>query len=338
MASPPTVGQLLGRYRILEKIGSGGMGVVFRAHDERRDRDVAIKTLPELELVTEATRRQFRREALSLAKISDPHVAMAFDFGHDNGTYYLVTELVPGLTLEAKLAGRPLPEAEVLHLGKQLASGLESAHSEGVIHRDLKPGHLKETPDGRLKILDFGLAFMLKHENDLTATAPLSETYSDAGTLPYMAPEQLKGQHPDARADLWSAGIVLYEMSTGRTPFKELAGARLIGAILDEAPIPPREVNPKISEGLERVIMRALQKDPKERYQSAGDLRIDLGNLERGSATVYSPAHSKNRADSKKWRWWLPIAAATLLLIILGTGLWWRRYRRAPAVREGGRM
>jgi len=334
MASPPTVGQLLGRYRILEKIGSGGMGVVFRAHDERLDRDVAIKTLPELELVTEATRRQFRREALSLAKISDPHVAMAFDFGHDNGTYYLVTELVPGLTLEAKLAGRPLPEAEVLHLGKQLASGLESAHSEGVIHRDLKPGNLKVTPDGRLKILDFGLAFMLKHENDLTATAPLSETYSDAGTLPYMAPEQLKGQHPDARADLWSAGIVLYEMSTGRTPFKELAGARLIGAILEESPASPHKINPKIGDGLERVIMRALQKDPKERYQSAGDLRIDLGNLEMGTATVYSPAHSKNRADSKKWRWWLPIAAATLLIIILATGLWWRRYRRAPAVRE----
>ena len=118
---------------------------------------------------------------------------------------------------------------------------------------------------------DFGLAFVLKNANDLTATAPLSETFSDAGTLPYMAPEQLKGQHPDARADLWSAGVVLYEMSTGRTPFKDLSGARLIGAILEQAPIPPREVNPKISEGLERVIMRALQKDPKERYQSAED-------------------------------------------------------------------
>src|SRR6202051_2631959 len=312
MPSPPPVGQILGRYRILEKIGSGGMGVVFRAHDERLDRDVAIKTLPELELVTEATRRQFRREALSLAKISDPHVAMAFDFGHDNGTYYLVTELVPGLTLEAKLAGRPLPEAEVLHLGKQLASGLESAHSEGVIHRDLKPGHLKETPDGRLKILDFGLAFMLKHENDLTATAPLSETYSDAGTLPYMAPEQLKGQHPDARADLWSAGIVLYEMSTGRTPFKELAGARLIGAILDEAPIPPREVNPKISEGLERVIMRALQKDPKECYQSAGDLRIALANLETGTGPIHHRPLSP-QARSKNWQWWLLVAAVAVL-------------------------
>src|ERR1700692_1778787 len=330
MPSPPPVGQLLGRYRILEKIGSGGMGVVFRAHDERLDRDVAIKTLPKLGEVTEPARRQFRREALSLAKITDPHVAMAFDFGHDDGTNYLVTEYVPGLTLDTKVAGRPLPEAEVLNLARQLASGLESAHSQGVIHRDLKPSNLKVTPDGRLKILDFGLAFVLKSANDLTATAPLSETFSDAGTLPYMAPEQLKGQHPDARADLWSAGVVLYEMSTGRTPFKDLSGARLIGAILEQAPMPPREVNPKISEGLERVIMRALQKDPKERYQSAGDLRIDLANLETGTGPIHHrPLSPQGR--SKNWQWWLPIAA---LAIVGSAGLLWQRYRRVPAVRE----
>src|ERR1700692_1375966 len=331
MASPPTVGQLLGRYRILEKIGSGGMGVVFRAHDERLDRDVAIKTLPKLGEVTEPARRQFRREALSLAKITDPHVAMAFDFGHDNGTNYLVTEYVSGLTLDTKVAGRPLPEAEILNLARQLASGLESAHSQGVIHRDLKPSNLKVTPDGRLKILDFGLAFVLKNANDLTATAPLSETFSDAGTLPYMAPEQLKGQHPDARADLWSAGVVLYEMSTGRTPFKDLSGARLIGAILDEAPIPPREVNPKISEGLERVIMRALQRDPKERYQSAGDLRIDLASLETGSASVQVRSLYARPAHLRDWRWWLPITAVAVLGI---AGLWWQQYRRTHAVRE----
>jgi tetratricopeptide (TPR) repeat protein len=330
MASPPAVGQLLGRYRILEKIGAGGMGVVFRAHDERLDRDVAIKTLPKLGEVTEPARRQFRREALSLAKITDPHVAMAFDFGHDDGTNYLVTEYVPGLTLDTKVAGRPLPEAEVLNLARQLASGLESAHSQGVIHRDLKPSNLKVTPDGRLKILDFGLAFVLKSANDLTATAPLSEIFSDAGTLPYMAPEQLKGQHPDARSDLWSAGVVLYEMSTGRTPFKDLTGARLIGAILEQAPIPPREVNPKISDGLERVIMRALQKDPKERYQSAGDLRIDLANLESGTGPIHhQPASPQVR--SKNWQWWLLVAAVAVLGI---AGLLWQRYRRAPQVRE----
>ena len=162
--STPEIGQVLGHYRILELIGSGGMGVVFRAQDEQLHRDVAVKILPQLSQLSEAARRQFRREALSVARITDPNVAMAFDFGRDHGFDYLVTEYVPGITLNAKIAGRPLPEGEVLHLGRQLASGLENAHRQGVIHRDLKPGNLCVTPDGRLKILDFGLAFLLHAE------------------------------------------------------------------------------------------------------------------------------------------------------------------------------
>src|SRR5216684_3027117 len=317
--SAPTVGQVLGHYRIVEQVGAGGMGVVFRARDEQLDRDVAFKTLPKLALLSEPARRQFRREALSLAKITDPCVAMAFDFGQDNGIDYLVTEYVPGLTLEAKLAGRPLPEDEVFQLGKQLASGLEAAHKEGVIHRDLKPGNLKVTPDGRLKILDFGLAYMLRTETEVTATAPLTEAYSDAGTLPYMAPEQVKGHKPDARADVWSAGAVLYEMSTGKRPFGDLMGAPLIAAILQQAPAPPREVNSKISEGLERVILRALQKDPRERYQSAGDLRIDLANLATGTAPIYP-----RQVPSANWQRWLLIAAA---VVFVSLGAWWLRHR-----------
>jgi len=173
----PTIGQVLGHYRIVEQIGAGGMGVVFRARDEQLDRDVALKTLPKLSLLSEPLRHQFRREALSLGKITDPYVAMAFDFGRDKGIDYLVTEYVPGVTLDAKLGGHPLPEAEILQLGKQLASGLEAAHRGGVIHRDLKPGNLKITPDGRLKILDFGLAYMLKSEaTEPDATVSRSET------------------------------------------------------------------------------------------------------------------------------------------------------------------
>src|SRR3977135_335586 len=242
--STPTIGQVLGHYRIVEQIGAGGMGVVFRARDEQLDRDVAFKTLPKLALLSEVARRQFRREALSLAKITDPHVAMAFDFGHDDGIDYLVTEYVPGLTLQAKLAARPLPEEEVLQLGKQFASGLEAAHREGVIHRDLKPSNVKVTPEGRLKILDFGLAYLLKAEADIAATAPLTDTYSDAGTLPYMAPEQIKGQKPDARADVWSAGAVLYEMSTGKKPFGDLGGTQLIAAIIEQHPARHSELKP----------------------------------------------------------------------------------------------
>jgi tetratricopeptide (TPR) repeat protein len=310
------------------------MGVVFRARDERLDRDVALKTLPRLALVSEAALRQFRREALSLAKITDPHVAMAFDFGRDDGIDYLVTEYVPGLTLEAKLAGRPLPEADVFQLGKQLASGLEAAHKEGVIHRDLKPANVKITPDGRLKILDFGLAYILKTEaTETTATASLTETYSDAGTLPYMAPEQVKGQKPDARADVWSAGAVLYEMSTGKSPFGDLSRGPLIAAILERDPVSPRTVNPKISEGLERVILRALQKDPKERYQSAGDLRIDLANLATGTAPIYP-----KQASAPAWRRWLAmVALAVVAAVAIGAVAWWMRHRQ-PVVPEARMM
>ncbi len=328
----PTIGQVLGHYRILEQIGAGGMGVVFRARDERLHRDVALKTLPELPLLSELVRRQFRREALSLGKITDPHVAMAFDFARDNGIDYLVTEYVPGLTLNDKLAGHSLPEAEVLQLGKQLASGLEAAHKEGVIHRDLKPSNLKVTPDGWLKILDFGLAYALRPDTtDATVSTSLAETYADAGTLPYMAPEQVKGLKPDARADVWSAGVVLYEMSTGGRPFGDLNGAALIAAILEHPPMPPRAVNPKISEGLERVILRALQKDPKERYQSAGDLRIDLANLATGTMPIFP-----RQAPSPNWRRWLPIVAAVVVLI--GVGGWWQLHRRELPVPDGRMM
>jgi Tfp pilus assembly protein PilF/TolB-like protein len=327
----PSIGRVLGHYRIVEKIGAGGMGVVFRARDERLDRDVALKILPKQVLLTEAARRQFRREALSLARITDSHVAMAFDFGQDNGITYLVTEYVPGLTLDAKLAGRPLPEVEVLQLGKQLASGLEAAHKEGVIHRDLKPSNLKITPDGRLKILDFGLAFMLRTETEMSETAPLTENYSDAGTLPYMGPEQVKGHTPDERADLWSAGIVLYEMSTGKTPFGNSTGAHLIAAILEQAPVLPRVANSKISEGLERVILRALQKDPKERYQSAGDLRIDLANLATGTTPVYP----KQVSSPNSWLW---LAIAILTAVVIGLGALWLRHRSEVQVLDARMM
>lgn len=326
--SSPTIGQVLGHYRIVEQVGAGGMGVVFRARDEQLDRDVALKTLPKLPLLTEPARRQFRREALSLGRIADPCVAMAFDFGQDGGIDYLVTEYVPGLTLEAKVAGRSLPEDEVLRLGEQMASGLEAAHKEGVIHRDLKPSNVKVTPDGRLKILDFGLAYILKTETELTATASSpTESYSDAGTLPYMAPEQVRGRKPDALADVWSAGAVLYEMSTGKRPFGDLMGAPLLAAILEQNPLPPRDINHSISEGLQQVILRALQKDPRQRYQSAGDLRIDLGNLASGRTTI-----RPRQTGRRKWQLWMPIAAAILLLA--GGAWWWQRHRSKSTTPE----
>lgn len=334
MVSTPEIGQVLGHYRILELIGSGGMGVVFRAQDEQLHRNVAVKILPQLSQLSEAARRQFRREALSVARITDPNVAMAFDFGRDHGFDYLVTEYVPGITLNAKIAGRPLAEGEVLHLGKQLASGLENAHRQGVIHRDLKPGNLRVTPEGRLKILDFGLAFLhhaeaeTEADGETTITASLTESFEDAGTLPYMSPEQIKGNKPDARADVWSAGAVLYEMSTGKAPFGDLSGGRLMAAILEQPPPPPRTVNAKISVGLERVILRALEKDPGERYQSAGDLRIDLNSLATGTMPIYAKP-----ASSLWMRWWAG-AAVVVLLALASSAFWWTHRAGKPLAQE----
>ncbi len=326
MDSTPAIGQVLGHYRIVELVGSGGMGVVFRARDEQLQRDVAVKILPRLGLLSDAARRQFRREALSLARITDPNVAMAFDFGRDGGFDYLVTEYVPGITLNAKIAGRALPESEVLELGQQLASGLDTAHKQNVIHRDLKPGNLRVTPGKRLKILDFGIAFLLQPERDDTASLTSMNTYDNAGTVPYMSPEQVKGEKPDARADIWSAGAVLFEMATGRPPYGDLKGPALIAAILEEAPPAPRTLNGKISAGLERVILRTLRKDPKERYQSAGELRVDLNRLANGTVPFYAMPESPRRL----W-WW---GAAVLAILLAVAGIWWRRRAVQPPAEE----
>jgi tetratricopeptide (TPR) repeat protein len=275
----PLVGQLLGHYRILEQIGAGGMGIVYRAHDERLQRDVAIKILPPGSLADEAVRKRFRKEALALAKLNHPNIATAFDFCDDGDIHFLVTEYIPGITLNVKLAGGPLPQTTVIDLGIQLARGLEAAHREGVVHRDLKPGNLRLHQDEQLKILDFGLAQFSPQKDHLAETASCEESRLIVGTLPYMAPEQLRGTGADPRTDIWAAGAVLYEMATGQRAFVETQTPPLIEAILHRAPTPPRALNGEMSHGLETVILKALDKDPERRYQSARELRVDLVRL-----------------------------------------------------------
>jgi len=272
-------GQLLGHYRIVEQIGAGGMGLVFRAHDEQLDRDVALKILPPLTLLTEQARRQFRREALSVARISHSNVATAFDFGQQDGMDYLITEYVPGITLDVKLAQGSLREPEIIALGMQLARGLDAAHREGIIHRDLKPSNLRITPDGQLKILDFGLALLLDRDREKGVASTLTMSYQYAGTLAYMAPEQVQGAGVDPRTDLWAAGAVFYEMATGRRAFGDASGTPLISAILHQQPVAPRSLNKTLSKGLECVILKALSKDPGQRYQSASEIAGDLAGL-----------------------------------------------------------
>lgn len=301
------VGETISHYRILAQIGAGGMGVVYKAYDEQLEREVALKLLSSGLLSDEGARTRFRKEALALARINHPNIATIFEFGNDGGTDFLVTEYIPGITLDVKLAAGALDPGEVIRLGIQLATGLAEAHSQGLIHRDLKPGNLRLAPDGRLKILDFGLAQLLRQPSDSALTASLTQTPDLAGTLPYMAPEQLRGGTADARTDLWAAGAVLHEMATGKRPFPESGAPLLINAILNSSPEQPSKTSPKVPPGLDHVILKSLQKDPSRRYQSAFELRADLEHLVAGTA-VFARARPRHM--------WTTIAVVLFVVIL----------------------
>ncbi|MBI3667648.1 MAG: tetratricopeptide repeat protein [Acidobacteria bacterium] len=319
-------GRVLGHYRILEKIGSGGMGVVYRARDERLERDVALKVLPAGTLADEATRRRFRKEALALSQLNHPNIATVHDFDTQEGVDFLVMEHIPGVTLAEKIVAKPLSEKETIRLATQLAQGLVAAHAEGVVHHDLKPGNLRVTPDGRLKILDFGLAKLFRPASETAVTESLTEAWNakgaSGGTLPYMAPEQLRGEETDARTDIYAAGTVLYEMATGRRPFPQTQGPQLIAAILQQAPTAPRRLDRSISPALENVILKALDKEPERRYQSAKELVVDLQRLSVPAPLIAAP-HSHRLM---RWTRWAFVAAlAVSLALVVAT---------VPAVRE----
>jgi serine/threonine protein kinase/tetratricopeptide (TPR) repeat protein/TolB-like protein len=285
--SPSLVGQTLSHYLVLEQIGAGGMGIVYRAHDQRLDRDVALKVLAPRLARDSTFLHRFRREAHLLSKLNHPNVATVHDFDTVNDTSFLVMELIKGQTLTQKLSTGCMPESEVLRLAKQLLDGLEAAHREGIVHRDLKPGNLLETPDGRLKILDFGLARVVRLDLDSTQS-----TGGVVGTVPYMSPEQLQGDPVDVRTDIYSTGVVLYELATGQRPFAETLGPRLIDSILHRNITPPREINPQISARMDLIICKALQKDPTARYNSAGQMCKELQGLDQGS--THAPRYSQS--------------------------------------------
>jgi eukaryotic-like serine/threonine-protein kinase len=320
------VGMELGHYRIAEKIGAGGMGEVYRARDQHLARDVAIKVLPPGTLTDESARKHFHKEALILSQLNHPNVATIYDFDTQQGVDFLVMEYIPGITLSEEVAAAPLPEKEVLRLGVQLAEGLAAAHDHGVVHRDLKPGNLRVTSDGRLKILDFGLARLRLPVTASATTESLSETQAVAGTLPYMAPEQLLGEKIDARTDLHAAGLVLYEMATGRYPFAEEERSQLIGAILHKPPRPPAALNPKLSPELERIIGKCLEKEPENRYQLAKELAIDLRRLLTPSAAKVPEVRVAGR---KFWKVLVPFAA--MLVVALITAMFYFRSRQGAA-------
>jgi eukaryotic-like serine/threonine-protein kinase len=333
------IGQTLGHYRILEKVAAGGMGVVYRARDEQLERDVAVKVLPSGTLSDDPARKHFRNEATALAKLNHPHIETVYDFGTQDGIDFLVMEYVPGKTLADRLSAGALPEKEIIELGIQIASALQEAHDRGIVHRDLKPANIALTAKGYAKILDFGLAKLLRPVEEGT-TEVFSDSHAAAGTLPYMPPEQLKGERVDGRADIYTIGAVLYEMATGLRTFREELASRLIDAILHQPVVTPRASNPRISPGLETIILKCLDKDPDRRYQSAKELIVDLRRVQLRSSSVPMPPPPRSHSTTRWKRLVYAIASmlALALILIASNVAGWRDrllgHSRTPQIRS----
>ncbi|HEX5031095.1 MAG TPA: protein kinase [Candidatus Eisenbacteria bacterium] len=270
-------GKKLSHYKILEKLGEGGMGVVFRAHDDRLKRDVAIKVLRGGRWGDQSLRERFRLEAFALSRVNHPNVAVIYEFGESHRVQFIAMEYIPGITLGHRMRSGPVAQAEAIDLAIQIADGLSAAHVAGVVHRDLKPANVRLLNETWAKIVDFGLAKRLPRPSD---SDPRSLTESDkiVGTVPYMAPEQIRGQC-DVRTDVYALGAVLYQMATGQRPFPQEDMPRLIYAIAYEPPPPVRSLNPGVSPPLERLILRALEKEPDLRYATAQEIAVALKEI-----------------------------------------------------------
>jgi eukaryotic-like serine/threonine-protein kinase len=272
-------GRTVQQYAIIALVATGGQGSVYRARDERLHREVAIKVLRPAAAGAAPLRHRLIREARVLSRLNHPHVAGIYELVTHGARDYIVMEFVPGATLRDILAGGPLPPGEVLRLGAQIARGLAAAHAANVVHRDIKPANLKITSSGELKILDFGVAKLMPAAAMVDNATRTPSQLTVAGTVPYMAPEQLRGEPVDARTDIFSAGAVLYEMATGEPAFPQRNLARLIDAIQFQDPTPPTVVNPLLPVAIERVIAKAIEKAPEHRHQSAIELAESLEAL-----------------------------------------------------------
>jgi serine/threonine protein kinase/Tol biopolymer transport system component len=320
------IGRTISHYRIIEKLGGGGMGVVYKAEDTRLHRFVALKFLPEEFAEEREALIRFRREAQAASALNHPHICTIYDIGEEDGHVFIAMELLEGQTLQSRIGGRPLPLEAYLDWSLQITEALEAAHKKGIVHRDLKPSNIFVTNRGDAKLLDFGLAKQARAEglasgDAATVTNPVTVQGQIVGTVAYMSPEQAQGNEADLRSDIFSLGAVLYEMATGLRAFSGGSTAEVMAEILREKPKSAKRLNPELPDELPRIIDKALEKDRADRYQSANDLMIDLRRLKRESShtgmnAATFPAGLARRGS--RWVWMAGIATVILLLILIG--------------------